>query len=153
MRTISTEADMKLKLFAVIVAAAAMALSSDYHAGAQQKRSKASAEIMEKKLKNAQKLLEALSLADFKKITSNAEELLQLSKTEEWLIYKTQKFEMFNNEFQRSLNDLIAKSKANNVDGATLAFVDMTMTCVRCHSYVREIRDASITGPSTGFRP
>ena len=30
------------------------------------------------------------------------------------------------------------------MDGTTLAFFEMTMSCVRCHQYVREIRDARL---------
>ena len=37
---------------------------------------------------------------------------------------------------------LSVKAKAKNIEGVTLAYFEMTMSCVRCHTYVREIRDA-----------
>src|ERR1022692_3586666 len=100
--------------------------------------------LMAAKLKHSQVLLEGIAIGDFKKISASAEELLQLSKTEEWLMYKTPRYEMHSNEFQRAAETLIRKAKDKNIDGTTLAFFDMTMTCVRCHQYVREVRDARL---------
>ena len=48
------------------------------------------------------------------------------------------KYELHANSFQRSAELAIEKAKAKNIDGATLAYLDMTMTCVRCHQHVRE---------------
>ena len=31
-----------------------------------------------------------------------------------------------------------AKAKAKNLDGATLAYVRLTMNCIECHKYVRD---------------
>jgi hypothetical protein len=102
--------------------------------------------VMAEKLKNSQKLLEGIALADFKRIERSAEELIELTKTEEWLMHKTPRYEMHTNEFLRAAETLIRKAKDKNIDGATLAFFDMTMSCVRCHQHVREIRDARLPG-------
>jgi hypothetical protein len=98
--------------------------------------------LMTAKLKHSQTLLEGIAIGDFKKITASAEELIQLTKTEEWLMHKTPRYEMHSNEFQRAAEMLIRKAKDKNMDGTTLAFFEMTMSCVRCHQHVREIRDA-----------
>src|ERR1022692_2356404 len=109
--------------------------------------------LMAAKLKHSQVLLEGIAIGDFKKISASAEELLQLTKTEEWLMYKTPRYEMHSNEFQRAAETLIRKAKDKNIDGTTLAFFDMTMSCVRCHQHVREIRDARLpSSPSDGTR-
>jgi hypothetical protein len=50
-------------------------------------------------------------------------------------------YEVQTNNFRRAAETLIQKAKAKNLDGATLAYVDMTVTCVRCHQYCRDIRD------------
>lgn len=99
-------------------------------------------QLMINKLTNAQKLLEGIAMAKFDKIEKHAAELIQISKTAEWLAYKTPRYEMFSNEFQRAAETIITKAKAKNMDGVTLAYFDLTMSCVRCHSYIREIRDA-----------
>ncbi len=100
--------------------------------------------LMKKKLQNSQNLLEGIAIGDFKKITASAEELLELTKTEEWLMYKTPRYQMHSNDFQRAAETLIRKAKDKNMDGTTLAFFEMTMSCVRCHQHVREIRDARL---------
>jgi hypothetical protein len=103
-------------------------------------------QLMINKLTNAQKLLEGIALGKFDKTEKHAAELIQISKTAEWLAYKTPRYEQFSNEFQRAAETIVTKSKAKNMDGVTLAYFDLTMSCVRCHAYVREVRDAR--GPS-----
>jgi len=102
------------------------------------------AKIMAQKLKASQILLEGLALGDFDKIGNNAEKLIQLSKTEEWMVLKTPRYEVHSNEFRRAAEAIVQKAKAKNLDGVAYAYVDLTMTCVRCHQYVREVRDASL---------
>jgi hypothetical protein len=104
-------------------------------------------QLMVIKLQSAQKLLEGIALNKFDKIEKEAEELVRISKTAEWLAaHKTPRYEQFSNEFQRSAENIIKKAKAKNLDGVTLAYFDLTMSCVRCHQYVREVRDARLPG-------
>lgn len=101
-------------------------------------------QIMADKLKNAQTLLEGMALGDFAKIQKSAETLMSLSKKAEWFVIKTDKYENFSNEFRRSLETMQQKCKDKNLDGATLAYVEMTMTCMKCHKYCREQRETSL---------
>jgi hypothetical protein len=100
--------------------------------------------LMASKLKNSQRLLEGLALADFTKISRSAEELIQLSKTAEWMVLKTPRYELHSNEFRRAAETVLRKARAKNLDGAALAYFDMTMSCLRCHQYVREQRDTRL---------
>jgi len=106
--------------------------------------------IMTEKLKASQDLLAGIATEDFNKITRSAEELIQLTKKEEWHVLKTPKYEMHSNEFRRTAEVIIAKAKAKNLDGVTLAYFEMTMSCVRCHKYVREVRDARVPTVRSG---
>jgi cytochrome c556 len=99
--------------------------------------------LMVEKLKNSQGLLEGLANNDFDKIQKSAEELMRISKAAEWTVHKTPQYEVQTNNFRRAAETIIQKSKAKNLDGATLAYVDMTLTCVRCHQHCREVRDTS----------
>lgn len=105
------------------------------------------AKLMEDKLQNAKLLLEGVAVGNFEKINDAAERLIQLSKTAEWFVHKTPRFEMHSNEFRRAAEVLIQKAKAKSLDGVALGYVDLTMACFRCHQYVREVRDARL-GPS-----
>ena len=104
-------------------------------------------QLMIAKLQHAQKLLEGIATAKFDKIEKHAEELARISKTAEWLAaHKTPRYEMFSNEFQRAAEDISRKAKDKNIDGVTLAYFDLTRSCVRCHQHVREVRDARLPG-------
>lgn len=106
-----------------------------------QAQGKQTSKLMAAKLKHAQILLEGISIGDFPKITRSAEELIELTKTEEWLMHKAPRYDVHTNDFRRSAEALIRKAKDKNMDGTTLAFFDMTMSCVRCHQHVRDTRD------------
>lgn len=97
--------------------------------------------LMVAKLQQSQALLAALALGDFEKMQKNAEALHKLSEEAQFKqARKTREYELHANAFQRSAETLIQKAKAKNIDGATLAYLDLTQTCVRCHQYTRENR-------------
>ena len=123
-------------------------VSGDRPSGAEPKQADArkTNPLMAEKLKNSQTMLEGLALNDFDKIQKSANELMRISKAVEWTVLKPPEYETNTNNFRRALETIIQKAKAKNVDGATLGFVDMTVTCVRCHQHCREVRD-------TGFTP
>lgn len=102
------------------------------------------ASIMQKKLQHAQKVLEGLALKDFKKIRKNADELLFLSKEEEWKVLSTPGYELYSNEFRRNTQALIKNAKEENLDACALSYVEMTLTCVNCHKHVREARTGQL---------
>ena len=103
--------------------------------------------LMTEKLDSSKTLLEGIALADYKKISSSAERLIQLSKTAEWFVYKTPRYELHSNEFRRAAENIVQKASEKNLDGVTLAYFDLTMSCVRCHQHVREVRSARIPVP------
>src|SRR5262249_58123833 len=114
----------------------------------QDKKGSALSELMQKKLKNAQLVLEGLALGDFAKITRSAETLIQITKTEEWQVLKNPRYEMHTNEFRRAAENLVQKARDKNLDGAAFAYVELTMSCVRCHQFVRDVRDVRLNTPS-----
>ena len=77
--------------------------------------------------------------------TANTSPLL--SKTAEWMIHKTPRYEMHSNEFRRAAEVMIQKARQRNIDGVALAYVEMTLSCVKCHQHTRELRDARIGTP------
>jgi hypothetical protein len=95
--------------------------------------------LMAAKLKESQKLLEALALNKLDLAQKSAEELLRISKEAQFRkAVATPKYEYHANTFQKACETVIEKAKAKNIDGATLGYLDMTLTCVRCHQYTRE---------------
>jgi cytochrome c556 len=108
------------------------------------------AELMRKKLKNAQAILEGIALNDFDKIADNADGLITISQQAEWAVVKTPQYELYSNRFRKSAESLVKNAKAKNLDGAALDYVDLTMSCVKCHKYVRETRMTRQEGERQG---
>ncbi|MCS6852975.1 MAG: hypothetical protein NZ700_17595 [Gemmataceae bacterium] len=100
--------------------------------------------LMKKKLLHAQKVLEGIALNDHETIARNAEELMRISQAVEWRVLKSPQYEVHSNEFRRGLEGLTQAAKTKNVDAAALAYVDLTLTCVRCHKHVREVRQTRL---------
>jgi hypothetical protein len=104
-------------------------------------------DLMKRKLENSQKVLEGVAMNDFDKIGKHADELIFISKQAEWKVLKTPEYELYSNEFRRNAADLVQKAKEKNLDGAALAYVDLTLTCVKCHKHVRETRKVRLDLP------
>lgn len=98
--------------------------------------------LMRDKLDHAQKVLEGLALNDPKLIAKHAEELIRISKEAEWKVIKTGTYEMHSNDFRRTAETLVKNANDKNLDAAALTYVEMTLSCMKCHKYVREVRMA-----------
>ena len=91
-----------------------------------------------------------MALNDFDLIAQNARQLIDISKAVEWRVVKSPQYEIHSNDFRRSADTLIQAAKAKNTEGAALAYVDLTLTCVRCHKHVREVRQTRLDIPGPG---
>ncbi len=97
-------------------------------------------ELMRRKLDNSQKVLEGIAISDFDMIAEHAAELIAVSEQAEWRVVKTPEYESYSNDLRRSAAVLVQQSKVKNLDGAALAYLDLTLTCVKCHKHLREAR-------------
>jgi hypothetical protein len=73
-------------------------------------------------------------------IEKNAKALKVLSQAAEWevpMIPNATDYVAMTSEFQRYADELVRCAKQSNIDGATLAYVKLTMNCVQCHKFVR----------------
>jgi hypothetical protein len=148
---IGVSAMKKTFLTAVLIAASAFGILFGYRSSAQDeprplnpKLTREMGELMNRKLEHAQKILDGVARNDFDKIARHANELIALSNQAEWMVLKTPTYEVYSNSFRRSAEDLIRAAKLKNSDTTALAYVDLTMACVKCHRYVREQRDARV---------
>ena len=123
--------------YAVLLAFFAVAFA----AGGGQQRPTSRAEFMRMKLEHSKNVLEGLTLENYDAISKSAKALRRISEAAEWevpTIPNATDYVAFTSDFQRSCDELIKKAKDKNVDGATLAYLSLTMNCVKCHKYVRE---------------
>src|SRR6516225_200155 len=95
--------------------------------------------FMRKKLESSQSVLEGLALEDFDLIAKGAKELKTTSAAAEFMVVRDPLYTEFADDFRRVVEKLAKAAKEKRIDGATLAYLDMTMSCVECHKYVRNV--------------
>lgn len=94
--------------------------------------------VMQRKLMHSQRVLEGLATNNFEKIGKGGEGLAECVQDATWKINETEKYLLYSNDFLRRAEGLKKAAKDRNIDAAALAYVDMTLTCVKCHQYLRE---------------
>lgn len=105
------------------------------------------ADFMQLKLAHSQKLLEAVALEDYNAIAKNAQSLSLLCEDEQWKVFQTPDYMRHSDAFRHTANAIIAAADDKNLDGAALGYVSLTLQCVQCHKYVRDVRRADAGGP------
>lgn len=123
--------------FAVMVLAAVFALPAVQGHGAEKKKAPG---LMQQKLHESQKVMEGIALGDFDMIAKHAQELSAISKKAEWRVVKTPQYEIYYTDFQRTADTLAKNAKDKNIDAAALTFMELTLSCVKCHKHLREVR-------------
>lgn len=127
-----------LGLIVVVLSCLILAFTATRAAQPAQKRSRA--EFMREKLNFSKDVLEGLALEQFSKIEAGGKALKKLSEGAEWevaTIPNATDYVMLTTDFQRHCDDLVKQAKAKNIDGATLAYLKLTMGCVTCHRFIR----------------
>jgi hypothetical protein len=109
--------------------------------GAQQIENR---EFMRAKLRHSQEIVEGLALENYDQIARNAQRLAQLSHATNWQVLQTEEYLLQSREFRRATEALREQAKQKKLEGAVLAYFDVTMKCVNCHKYVRTVRMAAL---------
>lgn len=97
--------------------------------------------VMELKLSSAQGILSGLATEDYERISTHANSLLALAK-QQWIDQESPEYRAQLKDFWLVLEGLQANARERNLDGVTLSYVQMTLSCVKCHKYLREARAA-----------
>ena len=93
--------------------------------------------FMRIKLMASQQVLEALAVENFDSMAKHAQHISLLTREEGWNVVQTAEYRSRSTEFRRTADRLTAAAKKKNLDGATLAYLDLTQKCVECHKYLR----------------
>ena len=132
-----TESSISQRLSALLVAAG---VATGVAVAAAQKPGDAdqTAAFMRAKLTYSQHVLEGLTVEDYDLIAKGAQQLALASQASDWQVLQTEDYIRHSSEFRRACDSLGAAAKAKNLDGAALAWMEVTMKCVQCHRYVRD---------------
>jgi cytochrome c556 len=95
---------------------------------------------MKKKLEFSQNILAGLTEADFDKVRANAEAMNFLGYLEKWFRADMPDYKRQVSYFEFANRELIRQAREKNLDGATLAYNQLTVSCVQCHKIVRDVK-------------
>jgi hypothetical protein len=93
---------------------------------------------MKQKLSATQNILHGLTKADFDAIEKNAQAMLVVGYLEKWVRAGTPGYDRMLKDFQYANKALTLAAREKNVDGATIAYLQLTISCVNCHKIVRD---------------
>lgn len=95
---------------------------------------------MRKKLDYTQQILGGIAEADFDRIARHASSMKALSRIEGFVRGRTPGYRTQLQIFQDATEELLRQAEKENVDGAALAFTQLTLSCVNCHKQLREAK-------------
>ncbi len=94
---------------------------------------------MAQKVEHSKRILEALTKEDYAQVEAEANKLRTIGKIEGFVRRKDPVYRRHQRSFDSSLADIAAQAHAQNVEGATLAFNQLTSSCVMCHKMLRTV--------------
>jgi hypothetical protein len=92
---------------------------------------------MRKKLDYSRNILAGLASEDFDKVVVNAQAMQGMSKFESFIRGKVPGYRTQLEVFQDANEQIIKQAQKDNVEGAALAFTQLTISCVNCHKQLR----------------
>ena len=111
-----------------------------FSAGGQEPRKIDLKPIMEQKLKHSQALLEGLAQEDFALIRDRARELRRIGEESLTQIAPNLPYVKYATEFVTIVDELDRRAKEEDLNGATVSYIRLTINCVECHKFTRDNR-------------
>ncbi len=96
--------------------------------------------FMQQKLDYSREIVAGLATEDFAKISKSAQDLMLLSHEADWKVITTPEYLKASSDFRETVARLRSAGKEKNLDGATIAYFEVTLNCVRCHKQLRKHR-------------
>lgn len=93
--------------------------------------------FMRQKLEASNRILEGLVTDDLSMVEAGSETLLKMSTEAKWRASNDMLYRRYSTEFVDAVSDMKEKAKSQSIDGTSLAWIKSTMTCLKCHEWVR----------------
>ncbi len=104
---------------------------------------------MAQKIDLSKKILESLTKEDFVALESDANQLRTLGKIEGFVRRQDEAYRRYQQQFDSALLDVTTQARAHNVEGAALAFNQLTTSCVVCHKRLRQHPEQAPLAPGS----
>ena len=92
---------------------------------------------MERKLDYSQSVFRALALGDLETVKLKAAQMNLVGKVEGFARIKNKPYQAQLHAFDRVSREIAQQADKGNIEGATLAFNQLTVSCVQCHKLLR----------------
>jgi cytochrome c556 len=93
---------------------------------------------MKKKLAYSETMLVGLVGEDFDQMAKSARSMNAMNQMEKWVRGTSPEYRTQLKIFQNANEQMIRMADKKNLDGAALAYVQLTLSCVNCHKVVRD---------------
>jgi hypothetical protein len=93
---------------------------------------------MKQKLRASQAILKGLADGDFEGIGANAQSMNLMEHLEKWARAGKPDYQTQLRLFEFANRELIHSASTQNLEAATLAYTQLTVSCVNCHKLVRD---------------
>ena len=105
----------------------------------KQKVAPALRKFMQAKLGASNQVLEGLVTENFELIGQGAAKLRQMSQAEQWRVSNDALYRQYSNQFERVAEQLGKQAEKQNLDGASLAWMEAVTNCIECHKHSRTL--------------
>lgn len=106
-------------------------------------------QLMRQKLDLSEKLLEAVVTSNWLELGRRSRSLEQLTNDPAWAVLNMPEFGRRSAAFAQAARDLVEAAEKRDEEATPLAYLSLTLSCVRCHQYVSRIRIADLAGPQS----
>lgn len=93
--------------------------------------------FMRQKLQASSLILEGLCTENLKMVSDGSETLMKMSREEHWRVSNDMMYRRYSQQFVSAVEELQHEAEDLDMNGASTAWVDVTMKCLKCHEWVR----------------
>ena len=93
--------------------------------------------FMRQKLHASNQILEGLCTEDLEMVSAGSDTLMKMSGEEKWRVSNDMMYRRYSTEFMNAVDELQKEAKDNDMNGTSMAWVNVTMKCLKCHEWVR----------------
>jgi hypothetical protein len=100
----------------------------------------ATGRLMRQKLIHAQRLLEAITTSNYALLERETTGLVAIPQSPGWMVLNSPEYRKYSEAFRRASQALLDAAKNRDLDKAVGVYQDVTMSCYRCHQYIKNMR-------------